>query len=289
MSRWFRLYDTVVDDPKVQRLPDAAFRAWINFMCIASRNDGCIPDDLADVAFSMRMSEEQVVGFLTQLQARGLIDAVDGGYEPHEWKTRQYQSDNSTERSRKSRERKRNDAEAEGSDADATPCNVASPLQQRSWDAAATPPEQNRTEQSRTETERDLVSATPSPSKPKTARATRWPDGQPVPPDWIDRVRKRLTELGRPLPDLPLEAEKFVSYWTAQSGQRATKTNWGQTFYNWCLNAKTTGNRDYRGRSTGFDALREGAMRAAGLGRGREELEGPTDNLVRLGLSGPDG
>ena len=60
MNRWFRLYDAVLDDPKVQRLPDRIFKAWINLLCLASRHGGTLPP-VDDVAFALRCTPEQAV------------------------------------------------------------------------------------------------------------------------------------------------------------------------------------------------------------------------------------
>ena len=43
MARWFRMYAEVVDDPKVQRLSPALFRAWVNVLCLAASNGGVVP------------------------------------------------------------------------------------------------------------------------------------------------------------------------------------------------------------------------------------------------------
>jgi hypothetical protein len=36
MTRWFRVYDDLVDDPKVQQLDPSLFKALINFWCLAA-------------------------------------------------------------------------------------------------------------------------------------------------------------------------------------------------------------------------------------------------------------
>jgi uncharacterized protein YdaU (DUF1376 family) len=131
----------------------------------------------------------------------------------------------------------------------------------------------------------DLASATPPPSKPKAVRGTRWPDGQKVPEDWIEEVRDRMRAKSLPLPDFNLEAERFASYWPSQPGQRGVKTNWAQTFYNWCLNARGNG----RGvdRDNGYSAMLAGARRAAAIGREREGMgSGQSDPLLRLASPG---
>lgn len=110
MSRWFRMYDEIVDDPKVQRLPDALFKAWVNLLCLASRNKGILPS-VDDIAFSLRSDAERVAGWLRDLCARGLIDDEDGETKPHNWQARQFKSDaDPTAAERQARKRAR-DAE----------------------------------------------------------------------------------------------------------------------------------------------------------------------------------
>ncbi len=107
MSRWFRVYDDMVDDPKVQRLPDASFKALVNLWCLASQNGGRLPPD-ADIAFKLRIRPEKVSALLAGLKGAGLIDEVETGIEPHNWSARQFKSDVSNERVKRHRERKCN-------------------------------------------------------------------------------------------------------------------------------------------------------------------------------------
>ena len=106
MSRWFRFYDCALDDPKVQKLPAELFKAWVNLLCVASRNGGILPA-VEDLSFMLRKDEETLARVLSELQRVGLIDESEQGLTPHNWSTRQYQSDNSAERVRKHREAKR--------------------------------------------------------------------------------------------------------------------------------------------------------------------------------------
>lgn len=107
MTRWFRMYDELLDDPKVQTLPAEVFRGWVNVLCLASRHDGTLPH-LSDLAFSLRLSEEAASVLVGELTEVGLLDATDSGLEPHRWGNRQYSSDLSSDRVRAFRERKRN-------------------------------------------------------------------------------------------------------------------------------------------------------------------------------------
>ena len=99
MSRWFRFYEESLDDPKVQRLSGDTFKAWVNLLSLASKNDGVLPS-LEDIAFCLRIVESEAASILDELCSRGLLDPieVDGApmsYEPHNWKERQYKSDKS--------------------------------------------------------------------------------------------------------------------------------------------------------------------------------------------------
>jgi hypothetical protein len=106
-NTWFRLYNDVINDPKVQLLPKALRWAWIEMLCLASKNDGVLPP-VEQIAFAVRSSVNDTQSDLDELILAGLIDiAPDGRLTPHNWSERQFVSDNSTERSRKHRENKK--------------------------------------------------------------------------------------------------------------------------------------------------------------------------------------
>jgi hypothetical protein len=107
MSRWFRLYDDAINDPKILRLPEASRWQWVAMLCIASKNDGVLPQ-LSDVALQLRMPLKRAAAVLSRLRAAELLDETDGGLVPHNWDGRQYKSDTSTERVRKHRAARRN-------------------------------------------------------------------------------------------------------------------------------------------------------------------------------------
>jgi hypothetical protein len=107
MTRWFRIYDDLVDDPKVQRLDPPMFRALINLWCLASANGGVFPP-IDEVAFKLRMKPEKVQRVLADLRAVELIDDDEKGTRPHNWDKRQFISDGSTQRVQRFRERQRN-------------------------------------------------------------------------------------------------------------------------------------------------------------------------------------
>lgn len=109
MSRWFRLYDEVLDDPKVQCLDGETFKGWINIMALASRNSGRLPT-ISHIAFALRISEDATRTLVERLLNGGLLDRASGGvdgytYAPHAWSKRQYKSDNSSDRVKRYRQR----------------------------------------------------------------------------------------------------------------------------------------------------------------------------------------
>ncbi len=136
--KWFRFYPEALNDPKVQQLPPSLFKFWINILCLASDNNGALPD-LKRIAYATRMRPHRCQSGVTALQERGLLDATPGGLVPHNWSSRQYKSDDSAPRVRRYR------------NAAVTP--------------AVTPPD-NRVQSTETE------SSDPSDRPPKAA----WPD-----------------------------------------------------------------------------------------------------------------
>ncbi len=109
--RWFRFYPEALNDPKVQQLPAALFRQWINVLCIAAERDG---DDwgslppMTQLAYQLRKSEAATATLVDRLSAAGLLDHNDGIYSPHNWAKRQFRSDDVNARVKKHRQRPRN-------------------------------------------------------------------------------------------------------------------------------------------------------------------------------------
>jgi hypothetical protein len=107
MSRWFRVYDDLVDDPKVQRLPGEMVKALLNLWCLASQHNGALPA-VEDIAFKLRMKPEKVAALIAGLKNVGLIDGDGEDLRPHNWNARQFKSDVSNERVKRHRKRKCN-------------------------------------------------------------------------------------------------------------------------------------------------------------------------------------
>ncbi len=108
--KWFRLYNEVLDDPKVQQLPPELFKCWINILCIASKNDGKLPDIKA-IAYHIRASESATQSLLDALLEAQLLQEFSNQHgkwlAPHSWQKRQYKSDTSSERVKRYRNAKK--------------------------------------------------------------------------------------------------------------------------------------------------------------------------------------
>jgi hypothetical protein len=106
VSRWFRFYDDAINDPKILRLSDKMFRAWVGILCMASKYNGAVPK--ADMAISLRVPEGGVKAIISYLVDHDLLDDCGDFVTPHNWSGRQYKSDVSTERVKRFRNTKRN-------------------------------------------------------------------------------------------------------------------------------------------------------------------------------------
>lgn len=106
---WFRFYNEVLDDPKVQMLEPELFKAWVNLLCLAAKNNGKLPD-AQSISFALRCDETMAKRYIERLRNATLIDRLNGGadgwhYAPHGWGKRQYKSDSSSERVKRYRQR----------------------------------------------------------------------------------------------------------------------------------------------------------------------------------------
>lgn len=113
-GRWFRLYDDLLFDPKVQLLTPENFKHWINLLCVASKSDSVIPSD--NLHFMLHVAPGQVDGILSDLIRADLLEYAsvrgDRCLVPHGWQSRQYVWDGrdptNAERQKRHRQRKRN-------------------------------------------------------------------------------------------------------------------------------------------------------------------------------------
>lgn len=105
MSRWFRFYADAIRNPKVAKLTDFQFRLWVELMSVAAENDGHIPP-ISDLKHVVKRRLDHLLRGVNDLITALLIDPLEDGYEPHNWRKFQYKSDTSTSRVHKHREKR---------------------------------------------------------------------------------------------------------------------------------------------------------------------------------------
>lgn len=215
--QWFRFYNEAINDPKIIKLSDKQHRMWIGLLCLASQNDGVIPE-LDDVSISLREpfhSVSEIVVFLTK---HALLDEKNGNLYPHNWAKRQFKSDVSTNRVKQFRKRSMKQVR-----------NVSE-----------TPPD---TEQNRADTEHNIKakkSVQPIGCRlivfwEREGYFEKYPlnDGLPSgAPDSWEKIGK-----AEGLGDWWRTFDDFWDYWTSKAGSSANKVNWLSTWRRWARKA----------------------------------------------------
>jgi hypothetical protein len=221
--QWFRFYDEALQDPKVQRLEPVLFKHWVNLLCVANQGKprGTLPRSLEDLAFSLRVSEEEMTGVLIRLSESGLLVRDDEGrWRPHNWDARQFKSDDINARVRAHRER-----------------NVTSPAGETLHATLHVTPPDTDTDTD-TETEQSVRAPTaPSPTEssngkkgekmPRKKRPTPLPEDWDTQQDWDSEAglfawARRELQLG---PErINAETDKFLDYWRARGDSKADWT-----------------------------------------------------------------
>jgi hypothetical protein len=114
---WFRMYADILNDPKVQLLPDRLFKFWVNCLALTSERRGYLPN-AREISFRLHLSLTEVEDDLACLMSHGLIDAekVAGKtvLQPHNWFDWQPAPDPSKHRMRRLRERRKSTGEEAG-------------------------------------------------------------------------------------------------------------------------------------------------------------------------------
>jgi hypothetical protein len=241
MNRWFRLYDAVLDDPKVQRLPDRIFKAWINLLCLASRHGGALPG-VEDTAFALRCAPDQAVLIVDTLTATGLLDRHDEGLRIHAWETRQYQSDGSAERMRRHRARHR--------------------------DVTVTPPESDaESEQTQSRTDSDAVASGHEQALRVDLHNVGGGNGSTEPVDvahW-EPAAGDLAYAARLGLD-PARVLEDLRSWAANAAPpRRRKRDPGQFWRGWCRRDADAGRNRAGGAGSGANGARTHGLYAAAL------------------------
>jgi hypothetical protein len=107
--KWFRLYDELIDDPKIM-LIDEAFRwRYIAILCLVNRYErkttgNRLPSDTI-LIFHLRLTQKELDETLTELLRVELVQKDKHGFYVKAFKYRQFDSDNVNERVKRYRKR----------------------------------------------------------------------------------------------------------------------------------------------------------------------------------------
>jgi hypothetical protein len=202
---WFRFYHDALDDPKVQRLAPDLFKAWVNLLCLASKQDerGCLPS-LEDIAFALRVDGDEAARYIGDLARAGLLD-FDDEMCIHNWHGRQRVSDDVTERVRKHRSGPTNAVTLHETDT------------KRSRNGLDT-------EQSREDTEQSREDKSMRANAPKNTRGTIFPDDFEPPYEWAAK------EIGMSIAAVDAEVPRMRD-WALAKGE--VKKDWTAFARNW--------------------------------------------------------
>ena len=105
--KWFRLYDEIIDNPKILTLNEDLRWWYIAILCIINRlnrESGRLPD-IRNVSLFLRQNREAVETIIDKLVEVKLLQKDKHGYFCQAFKNRQYNSDNTTDRVKRYRKR----------------------------------------------------------------------------------------------------------------------------------------------------------------------------------------
>jgi hypothetical protein len=108
--RWFRLYDDIIDDPKVLLLSPEWRWNYVALLACANRHKvrGELPN-AQELSVHLRVSVNKAQHIIDRFKGLGFVDQSDDGIRLmiHGWHRRQFKSDDITDRTARSKQRQR--------------------------------------------------------------------------------------------------------------------------------------------------------------------------------------
>jgi hypothetical protein len=219
LTRWYRAYAGTIKDDKLAEAAVVAgcsrsvvIATWHAILESAAETAGGGRFDTTSrrVAAALGEPASVIEAVFSAMQEIGLVS----GSEIPAWKRRQYESDNSTERSRRHREAARN--------GNAT-------LQGR----CATPPDTET--DTDTERKKEEPSVLERASAPQPRKASPKARGSRIAPDWSPSPDDRQSARSEGMPEAEIDrtAAKFRDFWAGKAGASGVKLDWPATWRNW--------------------------------------------------------
>lgn len=105
--RWFRMYNELIDDPKVDKMSDKTFKFFVFTMCLASEEDqeGYINLTERDISWRLRMRSKTIKTSIKELIDLKIIANNNGHLQLINWNKRQFKSDDVNVRVKRYRKR----------------------------------------------------------------------------------------------------------------------------------------------------------------------------------------
>lgn len=200
---WLKLWNKILDSPKIQMMDGDTFKGWINLLCLANREnkDGLLPD-LHSISFALRIKVEETGSLIDEMLRRGLIERHRGTLIIHDWAHWQASTQvTASERSRRYRENKKAKCDVTASASRALASHEAERSAITGEGATRRALEEEGDKEEEGEEEK-------TPLPPETGGVTKKPKF--APPDWIPRREwdgfvEMRTRIKKPLTDLAME------------------------------------------------------------------------------------
>lgn len=276
LGPWCRLYASILDNPKLERLSDSVFRGHIKMMGVATVYGGMIPLDLDDVAIRLRKPIGKVRDLIQVLLSANLLERTHGGYIIHDWEEMQFDSDVSTGRVKQFRERQKTDNETE---------------MKRFKPVPETPDETVPDTEAYTDTKAEKKETTSLRSVSKKKLKSALADVFPLPADlswardhWAEKKRDDLSEQ---------MIEQIRLFRDHHASNAKSSADWPASWRTWVQNAVKFNKRptdvaaSRRVQSeTAFEQIAAGALDAVCRSRGRGSATGDTEQDFDAGPGG---
>jgi hypothetical protein len=98
--QWFRVYNEILDDPKVAKMDGETFRCFIYLLAISSEQetDGIIDMSISDISWRIRIPINTLEAAIAYFLENNILKKENGSFIITNWKKRQFASDNSANR-----------------------------------------------------------------------------------------------------------------------------------------------------------------------------------------------
>lgn len=209
---WFKVDDGFWSHEKVIELSAEAGWLWVRAgsYCAHQLTDGLVKAPIV----SLLGSTSEVAN---QLVEAGLWDSIDGGYEFHDWLKYQPTRDEVESKREAWKERQR-----------------AARAKRQSQEESRSDTQRDSRVESSTGMSPSPVPSCPVPSPSSTKKGGSAKRGTRIPePFMLTSDMKQWAVKEVPRVDIEASTRRFVDYWRAESGAKATKIDWVATWRNW--------------------------------------------------------